>query len=172
MLSMPGKGMRPRVTLKPAWVSAELSAPARARLRVIHGAWAVFHARKRVGCCGREGRREEMHAGAAFAGVEAEADGGVGVVGKGGALVEVEGGVGLARGDDLNAASGEQGTEADVEGEVGGLFELAAVEVSTGVVAPMGGVEEDDEAGCGWGGGGGSGGDCGGSGRLLRGKRE
>ena len=52
MLSIPGRGMRPRVTLKPACVSAELTAPARARLRVIHGAWAVFHARKRVGWAG------------------------------------------------------------------------------------------------------------------------
>src|ERR1700758_2991251 len=52
MLSTPGTEMRPRVTLKPACVSAELTAPARAMLRVIHGAWAVFHARKRVGCAG------------------------------------------------------------------------------------------------------------------------
>jgi hypothetical protein len=91
-----------------------------------------------------------MHAGAAFAGMEAEADRGVGVIGKGGALVEVERGVGLAGGDDLNAAGGEEGTEADVEGEVGGLFELAAVEVSSGIVATVGGVEEDYEAGGGW----------------------
>ena len=117
---------------------------------MIHGAWAVFHARKRVGCCGREGRREEMHACAAFAGVQAQTHGGVGVVGKGGALVEVKGGVGLARGDDLNATSGEQGAQADIEGEVGGLFELTTVEMSAGVVAPVGGVEEDDEAGGGW----------------------
>ena len=70
-------------------------------------------------CCGRQGRREEMHAGPAFAGVEAETHGGVGVVGDCGALVEVKGGVGFPRGDHLNAASGEQGTQPDAESEIG-----------------------------------------------------
>jgi len=94
-----------------------------------------------------------MYARAATAGVKAETDGRIGVVGEGGALVEVEGGVGLAGGYDLDATSGEQGAEADVEGEVGGLFELAAIEVAASVVATVGGVEEDDEAGdgLGWG---------------------
>src|ERR1700692_1797551 len=49
MLSSPGKGIRPRVTLKPACVMAEFTDPARPRLRVIHGAWAVFRAVKREG---------------------------------------------------------------------------------------------------------------------------
>lgn len=83
--------------------------------------------------------------------MKAKTDGRVGVVGKGGALVQVEGSVGLAGGDDLDATRGEQGAEADVEGEVGGFFELTAIEVSAGVVATVGCVEEDDETGGGWG---------------------
>ena len=52
ILSIPGRGMRPSVTLKPAWDIAEFTDPARPRLRVIHGAWAVFQAMKRVGWVG------------------------------------------------------------------------------------------------------------------------
>ena len=93
-----------------------------------------------------------MNTGAAFAGVQAEADGGFGVVGKLCASVEVDGGVGLTRGDDLDAAGGKQGAEADVQGEIGGFFELAAVEVGAGVVAAVGRIEHYDEAGSGgWG---------------------
>lgn len=92
-----------------------------------------------------------MHACAAAAGVKAKTDGSVGVIGEGGTLVQVEGSVGLAGGDDLDATSGEQGAQADVEGEVGGLFKLTAIEVSSGIVAAVGGVEEDYEAWSGWG---------------------
>ena len=84
---------------------------------------------------------------AAFAGVQTEARGGVGVVGKFGTSVEVDGCIRLARGDDLDSASVEKGTEADVEREVDGLLELTAVEVGTGVVTAMGCVEDDDKAG-------------------------
>ena len=93
-----------------------------------------------------------MNSGAAFAGVEAEADSGVGVVGKFCAPVEVDGGVGFARGDDLDSAGGQKGTEADVEGEVDGFFQLAAVELGAGIVATVGGIEHDNEARAGGGG--------------------
>ena len=149
MLSMPGRGVRPRVTLNPACGKRRVEDPARARLRVIQAAWAVFQAMKRVGCAGGERGGEDVNAGAALAGVQAEADSGVGVVGDFRAVVEINGRIGLARGDDLDAASGEQGAEADAEGEVDGFFELAAVEVGAGVVTAMGGVEDDNEARCG-----------------------
>jgi hypothetical protein len=83
--------------------------------------------------------------------VKAEAGGSVGVVGDLGAAGRVDGRVGLAGGDDGDAASGEQGTEADAEGEgvgflgarrAGGVFEGAA-----GVVAAMGRVENYNEPG-------------------------
>ena len=95
----------------------------------------------------REGGGEEMNSGAVFAGVQTEADSGFGVVGKFCAPVEVDGGIRFARGDDLDSAGSEQGTEADVECEVGGFFELAAIEVGAGVVTAMGCVEDDYEAG-------------------------
>ena len=57
-------------------------------------------------------------------GVEAEAGLGVGVVGDFGAAVGVDGGVGFAGGDDRDAARGEQGAEADAEGEGEGFFGL------------------------------------------------
>src|ERR1700761_1380942 len=43
MLSTAGSGILPRVTLRPAWVSAELRAPATARLLFTNGDCAVFH---------------------------------------------------------------------------------------------------------------------------------
>ena len=52
MLSIPERGMRPRVTVKPAWVMAELTAPAKARLRVSQAACAVFQGMKRDGFAG------------------------------------------------------------------------------------------------------------------------
>ena len=88
-----------------------------------------------------------MNSGAAFAGVEAEADGRPGVVGQFCAPVEVDGCVGLPRGDDLDSASVEKGTEADAEREVGRFFELAAVEMGARIFAAMGCVEDDNEAG-------------------------
>ncbi len=100
-----------------------------------------------------------MNARTVFAGVQAETDGGFGVVGNFCALVEVDGGIRFARGDDLDSAGGEQGTEADVEREVGGLFELATVEMGADIVTAVGRIEDDYEAGsgsrkggrsCGW----------------------
>ena len=42
----------------------------------------------------------------------------------------------------------KQGTQPDAEGEIGGLFELAAVEVCAGVVAAVGCIEDDDKPWC------------------------
>ena len=88
-----------------------------------------------------------MNAGAVFAGVQTEADSGIGVVGNLRAPIEVNGYIRFACGDDLDSTGGEKGTEADVEREVGGFFQLAAIEMCTGVVAAVGCVEDDDEAG-------------------------
>jgi len=41
-LSITGRPARARVTVTPAWVSAELRVPARATLRSTKAAWAVF----------------------------------------------------------------------------------------------------------------------------------
>jgi len=49
-----------------------------------------------------------MNTGAALRSVKAQAGAGIGVVGGGRASVVVDGGVGLARGDDVDAAGGEQ----------------------------------------------------------------
>jgi hypothetical protein len=87
-----------------------------------------------------------MNSGAVFAGVETEADSGVGVVGKFGAPVEVDGCIRLAGGDDLDSASVQKGTEADVEGEVGGFLKLATIEVGTDILATVRCVEDDNEA--------------------------
>ena len=46
MLSTVGNAVRPRVTFMPAWSRAELSDPARARLRVTEADCAVFQAAK------------------------------------------------------------------------------------------------------------------------------
>ncbi len=48
MLSIAGRAVRPRVTVMPAWSSAELITPASDRLRGTHAACAVFQGRKRV----------------------------------------------------------------------------------------------------------------------------
>ena len=71
--------------------------------------------------------------------MQANASPGFGVVGDLGAAVLVNGLVRLARGDHLDAARGEERAQADAEGEVGVLFELAAAEVASGVVASVGG---------------------------------
>ena len=89
-----------------------------------------------------------MNSGAALAGVEAEAGCGIGVVGKFSAPIQVDGNIGFARGDDLDSASGEKGAQADIQREVGGFFELSAVEMSTGIVAAVGCIEDYDETGC------------------------
>src|SRR5580698_2673251 len=52
MLSSAGSAVRPRVTDSPAWRSAELTTPARARLRVTHSACAVSQAGRRVAGAG------------------------------------------------------------------------------------------------------------------------
>ena len=88
-----------------------------------------------------------MNSGTALAGVQAQAGCGIGMIGKLRALVEIDGGVGFSRGDDLDPTSGEKGAQADVEGEVGVLFELTAVKMSSGVVAAVRSVEDDNEAG-------------------------
>jgi len=93
-----------------------------------------------------------VDAGAGLRGVEAEAGLGVGVVGDLRAAVWVDGGVGLAGGEDLDAARAEQGTEADAEGEGECFFRLIE-EMAAWVVTAVGGVEEDEEAGLGRGGG-------------------
>jgi hypothetical protein len=46
--------------------------------------------------------------------MQAEADGGLGVVGKFCTPVEIDGGIRFSYGDDLNSPGGEQGTESDV----------------------------------------------------------
>ena len=69
MLSMPGKEVRPRVTLRSGVVSAEFRAPARARLRVIHGCLGGLPRRETGWLRRRQGRSEEMNAGAAFTAV-------------------------------------------------------------------------------------------------------
>ena len=91
-----------------------------------------------------------MNACAAFGGVEADADGGIGVFGDGRALVEIERGVRLTCSDDLHTASGKLRPKADVEGEIGRFLELTAIQVCAGVVAAVGRVDEDNEARDGW----------------------
>src|SRR5579863_6997483 len=49
MLSIPGNGTRPRVTVVPACINAEFSTPASARLRITHPDCAVFHGMNRAG---------------------------------------------------------------------------------------------------------------------------
>ena len=88
-----------------------------------------------------------MNSGAVFTGVQTDTDSGFGVIGKFCAPVDVDGGIRFACSDDLDSAGSEQGTEADVECEVGGFFELAAIEMGPGVVTAMGRVEDDYEAG-------------------------
>ena len=121
-----------------------------------HGDWADLPRKEARGLRWGEGGGEKVNAGTVFAGVQAEADGGFGVVGKFCAPVEVDGGIRFARGDDLDSAGGEQGTEADVEREVGGFFELATVEMGAGIVTAVGCIEDDDEAGAGAGAGAGA----------------
>ena len=81
MLSMPGRGVRPRVTVVPACSRAEFSTPASARLRVTHAACAVFHATKRVVFAGASDETNRCDAGAGIGRVQADAGFGVGVVG-------------------------------------------------------------------------------------------
>ena len=90
---------------------------------------------------------------ATFRGVKGETGGGVGVVGDFGAFGGVECDVGLTGGDDRDASGGEQGAEADAEGEGVGWFRSGRAggvgQDAAGVVAAVGCVEEDDAAG-GW----------------------
>ena len=88
-----------------------------------------------------------MDSRAVFAGVQAKADGGIGMVGKFCAPIDVDRCIRFARGDDLDSPSGEKGTEADIEREVDGFFQLTAVEMSTSVIAAMGSIEDYDKAG-------------------------
>jgi len=91
--------------------------------------------------------------------MQTQTDGGLCVVGDFCAPVEVNRCVGFACCDDLNSPGGEQGTEADVEREVGGFFELATVEMGADIVTAVGRIEDYYEAGsgsrnggrsCGW----------------------
>jgi hypothetical protein len=103
------------------------------------------------GLGGSERRGVEVDAGAALGGMEAEAGGGVGVVGDFSAAIGFNDGVGFAGGDDGDAAGGEQRAETDAEGEGEGFFGLSGArwigEVATDVVAAVGCIEEDYEAG-------------------------
>ena len=94
-----------------------------------------------------------MDAGAALGGVDAEAGLSVGAVGDFGATVGVDRDIRFPRGNDGDAARGKQGAEADAEGQGVELFRLALpgliVEAAARVVAAVGGIEHDDESGCG-----------------------
>ena len=147
MLSIPGKGMRPRVTVKPACVRAELSDAGKAEAAGDPGGLSGFPCQEARGLAGASEEAKRcipvplslacrLRQTAALAWLASSAR-----------LVEVDGGVGFAGGDDLDAAGGQQGAEADIEGEVDGFFELAAVEVGAGIVAAVGGIEDDDETG-------------------------
>ena len=86
--------------------------------------------------------------------MEAQAGLGFGVIGDFSAAVEVDGRVGLARGEDLDAAGGQERAQPDAEGEREGFFHLAVAQVAAGVVAAVSGIEDDYEAGgrsAGWG---------------------
>ena len=61
----------------------------------------------------------------------------------------MNGWVGVAGGDDGEAAGGEEGAETGGEGEGEVFFEEVVGEVGAGVGASVGGVEEDDGAGYG-----------------------
>jgi hypothetical protein len=78
--------------------------------------------------------------------MQAEAGGGPGVVGDGGAAVGIEGGVGFAGGDDSDAAGGKQGAEANAERQGGCFLLLSAGEAAARIVAAMRGIEDDDVA--------------------------
>jgi len=106
-----------------------------------------------------------MNSGTALAGVETKAGCGIGMIGNFCAPVQVNGSVRLSGGDNLDATGGEERTQPGVEGEICVLFELTTIEMSTGIVAPVGSVEYDDKAGWGRRGRLGS---WGRSGRLLR----
>jgi len=86
-----------------------------------------------------------VYAGAGRGGMQAEAGLGVGAVGNLGAAAGFEGRVGLAGGDDLDAARAQQGPQADAEGEGEGFF-LLVTDGSAGVVAAVGCVKNDDKA--------------------------
>jgi hypothetical protein len=90
-----------------------------------------------------------MNSGTALAGVETKAGCGIGMIGNFCAPVQVNGSVRLSGGDNLDATGGEERTQPGVEGEICVLFELTTIEMSTGIVAPVGSVEYDDKAG--WG---------------------
>lgn len=81
--------------------------------------------------------------------MEDEAELGFGVVGKGGTLVRVQGCVGFAGGDDGESAGGEEGAEADAEGQGDGLFRLAVGQSCTGISAAVGRIEHNHEMRCG-----------------------
>ena len=106
-----------------------------------------------------------MNSGTALAGVETKAGCGIGMIGNFCAPVQVNGSVRLSGGDNLDATGGEERTQPGVEGEICVLFELTAIEMSTGIVAAVGGIQNDDKAG-------GRGRLRLGSGRLLCGARQ
>ena len=150
MLSMSGRAVLPRVTVMPAWRRAELTCAGEGEAARDPRGLGGLPREEAGGLGGSEGGGEEMDADAALRGVKAEAGLGVGAIGDFGAAVAVDGGIRLAGGDDGDAARGEHGTEADAEGQGdgffrdgggGGIFEGAA-----GVVAAVGGIEDDDEA--------------------------
>ena len=87
-----GQRVRPRVTLNPAWSSAELRTAGEGEAAGDPWRLGGLPRRETGGLRGRQGRSEEMNAGAAFTGMQAEADTGFGVVGEFCAPVEVDGG--------------------------------------------------------------------------------
>ena len=86
-----------------------------------------------------------MNAGTAFRGVQTEAGLGGGVVGNLGPAVRLNRRIGVAGGDHLDAASGEERSQANGHGQGKGFFRLAAVQSSAGVVPPVGGIEDYNE---------------------------
>src|SRR6516165_631421 len=78
--------------------------------------------------------------------MQAQADAGLRVIGGLGALVHLDGGVGFTRGDDLHPTGAQEGSQLDTEGKVGCFLQLAAVQPSSGIVAAMRRVEDDDES--------------------------
>ncbi len=88
-----------------------------------------------------------MNAGTDLGGVQAQAGLGIGVVGNLGAAGRFHIGIGLAGGDDLDAARGQQRTQANAEGEGDGLLHLSVVEAAAGLVAAVGCVEHHHKAG-------------------------
>ena len=96
---------------------------------------------------GREGRGEQVDAGAALGNMEADACLGVGVVGDLRAPGEFNGLVGFTGSDHLDAACAKEGAEANAEGEGGDLFVFAVGEFAPEVFAAVSGIEYHHEAG-------------------------